>query len=82
MLGYLFLALALLAGVVKGYCGKKTSGYTNRFHEAVLANVIRMILCAVIGLVLIVITEGLGILNQPRDMLLISALFSLLQAIL
>lgn len=80
-MGYLFLLIALFAGASKGYCGKKTSGYTNGFHEAVLANVIRMILCSVIGLVLIVITEGLGILNQPRDMLLISALSGVSTAI-
>ena len=36
-MGYLFLMIALLAGATKGYCGKKTSGYTDNFGDAVLA---------------------------------------------
>ena len=51
-MGYLFLGLALFAGVTKGYCGKRTSGYTKDFGDAILANCIRMLLCIVIGLVL------------------------------
>ncbi len=81
-MGYLFLLVALFAGVSKGYCGKKTSGYTSGFHDAVLANVIRMILCTVFGLLLILITEGFGILNQTTDMLLISALSGVATAVL
>lgn len=61
-MGYLFLLIALFAGVTKGYCGKKTSGYTTGFRDAISANSIRMLLCTAIGFVLILITEGLGVL--------------------
>lgn len=73
-MGYLCLLVALFAGVSKGYCGKKTSGYTKGFRDAVLANTIRMVLCTVIGLVLVFVTEGFGIFNQPLAMLWISGL--------
>ena len=53
-MGYLFLSLSLLSGTIKGYCGKKISGKTNGYREAVLANTVRMILCTFIGLAVIV----------------------------
>ena len=58
-MGYLFILIALFAGTAKGYCGKKTSGYTNSFRDATLANIIRMMLCIVIGFTLILVTEEL-----------------------
>ena len=73
-MGYLFLGLALFAGVTKGYCGKKTSGYTKDFGDAILANCIRMLLCIVIGLALILATESPAALVPDGKMLLISAL--------
>ena len=73
-MGYVFLAAALLAGVTKGYCGKKTSGYTKNFRDAILANLIRMILCGGIGFVLILLTGELKSLAPTREMLLIAVL--------
>ena len=73
-MGYLFLSIALLAGVTKGYCGKKTSGYTNSLRDATLANIIRMMLCILIGFILIFITGDLKKLIPSRDILLISLL--------
>lgn len=73
-MGYLFLLTALLAGVTKGYCGKKTSGYTNSLRDATLANIIRMMLCILIGFILIFITGDLKNLIPSRDILLISLL--------
>ena len=73
-MGYLFLCIALLAGVTKGYCGKRTSGYIHTFHDALLANSIRMIMCAVIGFLLIIPTETGNELVINRRLLLISAL--------
>ena len=52
-MGYVFLALALMAGATKGYCGKKTSGFVSGFRDSMLANMIRMLLCIAIGMVLI-----------------------------
>ena len=73
-MGYLFLFIALFAGVTKGYCGKKTSGYTNSFSDAILANTIRMILCTAIGLVIILTSEGFSALKPSTELVLISAL--------
>lgn len=80
-MGYLFLVIALFAGVTKGYCGKKTSGYTNNFNDAILANTIRMVLCTVIGFVMIIISEGVSTLKPSTEMLLISALSGVSTAI-
>ena len=80
-MGYLFLFIALFAGVIKGYCGKKTSGYTNSFSDAILANTIRMILCTVIGLVIILASEGFSVLKPSPEMILISALSGISTAI-
>ena len=63
-MGYLFLLIALLAGVTKGYCGKKTSGYTNSLRDATLANIIRMMLCILIGFILIFMAI---LLSQRED---------------
>ena len=46
---YIFLSIALLAGATKGYCGKRTSGKIEGWHNAILANFIRMLLCILIG---------------------------------
>lgn len=80
-MGYIFLFIALFAGVTKGYCGKKTSGYTNDFNDAILANTIRMVLCIVIGFAMILISEGVSTLKPSTEMLLISALSGVSTAI-
>lgn len=80
-MGYLFLLIALFAGATKGYCGKKISGYTNGFYYSFLANIFRLLFCTVIGFILILLTDGLGVLNQTYDMLLISAFSGLATAI-
>lgn len=48
-MGYLFLTLALAAGITKGYCGKQISNTVKGFSEALFANIVRMLLCIVIG---------------------------------
>ena len=80
-MGYLFLLIALLAGAAKGYCGKKTSGYTDRFGDAILANGIRMVLCIVIGFVIILAGGDLSTLIPSAQMLGISALSGVFTAI-
>ena len=49
-MGYLYLTLALLCGVIKGYCGKKTSGKLIHTSDAMLVNTFRMLFCILIGL--------------------------------
>jgi len=80
-MGYLFLLISLFAGATKGYCGKKTSGYTATIGNAVFANTIRMFLCIFIGFVLILATEDLRILIPSPTLLLISALSGISSAI-
>lgn len=80
-MGYLFLVVALFAGVTKGYCGKKTSGYTSDFRGAVFANCIRMLLCIVIGFVLILASGDLDKLIPSSTLLLICAFSGITTAV-
>lgn len=73
-MGYLFLAISLLAGATKGYCGKKTSGYVNGYKDAMLANTIRMVLCTIIGAILIIAGGNIKHLAPNPQVLAISAL--------
>ena len=52
MVGYLFLFIAVLTGVAKGYCGKKTSKYVSSFTDGLILQSARLILCVIIGLCL------------------------------
>lgn len=80
-MGYLFLLIALLAGATKGYCGKKTSGHTDNFGDAVLANEIRMVLCMIIGFLIVLASGELSTLIPSAKMLGISALSGIFTAI-
>ena len=44
-----YLLLAVIAGTAKGFCGKKLSGYVNSISESAAANIIRMVICCIIG---------------------------------
>lgn len=74
MLGYLFLALALLAGVVKGYCGKKSGGTLVLASDAMLVNTVRMLACIIIGVALIAIGNDWSSLTLDPTVIWISAL--------
>ena len=43
MIGYLFLGLALLCGVLKGYCGKRSGGTLVFASDALAVNTVRML---------------------------------------
>lgn len=73
-MGYLFLALALAAGLTKGYCGKKTSGYTSRVTDAMAVNTVRMVLCIVIGFLLLVLNGQVALLRPTASLIAIAAL--------
>lgn len=73
-MGYLFLTISLLAGAVKGYCGKKTSGYVSGYKDAMMANTIRMLLCILIGAVMIAGGGNLVQLKPTPQIIAISAL--------
>lgn len=55
---YLFVILALLCLAVKGFCGKKTSIYAEKISYAFLLNLVRMLLCIVVGLIVLLIESG------------------------
>lgn len=59
-MAYLFLAISLLAGATKGYCGKRTSGRITGWHNAIAANLLRMGLCILIGFCVVVFGGDLG----------------------
>lgn len=73
-MGYLLIALALAAGVAKGYCGKKTSGYVAQVKDAAFANLVRMGICILIGFFVVLFSCGLQLLAVSWQILLISAL--------
>lgn len=58
MTGYLFLAVALLSNITKGYSGKKVSSYISGYSDAALSNFIRMVICAAVGLVWSLVQAG------------------------
>ena len=72
-MGYLFVLIALLCGVVKGFCGKKSSGTLVHSSDAMLVNTVRMIACILIGFAMIAVGGELGSLRVSPEFLLISA---------
>lgn len=52
MTGYIFLFLAVLTGVAKGYCGKKTSEYVKGITDGLFLQATRLILCVIIAVCL------------------------------
>lgn len=73
-MGYLFLALALLAGSTKGYCGKKTSGFVKEYKDAMFTNFVRMVLCILISFLLLALSGRLSLLAVDLNVLLITLL--------
>lgn len=80
-MGYIFLSIALAAGIIKAYCGKKTSNYTEDIKDAMLANSIRMFFCVCIGFILILIQGQLGFLKPDLSILAITAFSGLSTAV-
>ena len=55
-MGYLFLFLALLFGLIKVYCGKKTSYVANCSMNAIIINTVRMVISFFIGIAIALIS--------------------------
>lgn len=49
MISYVFLFIAVLTGVAKGFCGKKTSEYIYGITDGLILQSIRLVLCVIIG---------------------------------
>ena len=73
-MGYVFLFAALISGITKGYCGKKTSGYVNEYKDAMLFNSIRMAICVLIGTVMLAATGKINFLHTNITVLLVTLL--------
>jgi len=73
-MGYLFLGCALCAGLIKGYCGKRTSGLIGDLSEAVLTNLLRVGLCIFIGFGVVAFGGNLHQMRPTGALLWISAL--------
>ena len=71
---YLFLFLSVLAGVSKGFCGKRISAYTSEFKSAAFSNLIRMVFCIVIGFFFLLFDGGVAQLIPNTKFILVSAL--------
>ncbi len=74
-MGYLFLFLALCFGLIKAYCGKRTSGAAINSYNAILINTVRMILCILIG-ILIVLISGVATFVFTTPKLILIALLA------
>ena len=71
-MGYLFLALALAAGITKGYCGKKTSFAIVSNSDSMVMNLLRMVLCIFIGFFLTLAQSGISALEMDSAMFWVS----------
>ena len=80
-MGYLFLALALVAGGTKAYCGKKTSGAITSSSDSMVMNVLRMSLCVVIGLLLILVQGDMSSLSSDGTFVWIALLSGVSSAV-
>lgn len=49
MIGYLYLTLALIGGLTKGFAGKKISNDVDNLKDCVFINLLRMFFCACLG---------------------------------
>lgn len=80
-MAYLYLAIALLSGATKGYCGKRTSGRITGWHNAIAANLLRMGLCILIGFGMVALGGQLGLLLPSGKELMIYAISGISTAV-
>ena len=73
-MGYLFLSISLLAGIVKGYCGKKLGGFAANYQSAVLLNFVRMLLCVALGVMVVFASGDAAYLTATPGVLMTCAL--------
>ena len=81
MIGYLLLSVALLCGVIKGYCGKRSGGAITLASDALAVNVVRMCACMLIGLFAVAIGGGMRTLAVSSQTLAITALSGISTAV-
>ena len=72
--GYIFLLIALLCGVTKGYCGKRSSGTITYTSDALIVNTLRMTLCILIGFIMLAFGGKISQLAVSSSVLGIAAI--------
>ncbi len=73
-MGYLFLAVALVSGVIKGYCGKRSGAGIKQPSDAMMVNTLRMLFCIFIGLFLVLLQSSPASVVPNATTLAIAAL--------
>ncbi len=71
---YLIVLLALIFLSVKGFCGKKTSTCVGQMGDAFRFNILRMLLCTLIGIVVVCFEGAQGALRIDGGMMAICLL--------
>lgn len=79
MTGYIFLFLAVLTSVAKGFCGKKTSQHVTGITDGLILQATRLVLCVVIGVCLFAFSGNTS--NIDYNILLISLLNGVANAV-
>lgn len=85
MMGYFYLALAVTANAVKGFCGKKQSQLVEGVRGALTVNFLRMLCCAVVGAGILAMGGNFGfggMSSTALPILLMSGIFNGLQVVL
>lgn len=71
-MGYMFIILALSVGLIKGFCGKKISGVVSTVKGTFYMNMLRMLICVIIGF-FIAMAGGISTFKIDLKTLLITA---------
>ena len=71
---YVFVLLTLLFLGIKGVCGKKTSTCVQQTGDAFRFNILRMLLCSLIGMVVVLIEGAQDSLTVDGGMIAICLL--------
>jgi drug/metabolite transporter (DMT)-like permease len=79
-MGYLYLTIALVAGLVKGFSGKKVSRDVVSLNDGFTVNTMRTVFCAVIGFIVAVIEVGFLGLSLTLPSLLVCLASSIFMA--
>ncbi|MBO7762963.1 MAG: EamA family transporter [Clostridia bacterium] len=78
---YLFLTLALVAGLTKGFAGKRVSRDVTTLYDGFTVNTLRTLFCAAIGLCVALYKVGIGGLALSPAALLVACISSLCMAL-
>ena len=68
---YVFVLLTLISLAIKGFCGKKTSTCVRQTGDAFRFNILRMLLCMLIGALVVFLEGAQSSFAIDRGMLLI-----------